>query len=66
MRLVFASDSGGLTVGRAGGPARLTRFVGDNTFTVGDTRYIFGRGTGTPQTVRVDAVYGFSTLARKP
>ncbi len=66
MRLVVAADSGGLTFGRAGGPRRLARFVGSNTFMIGDTRYTFIGGTDAQTQLQVDAVYGLSRLARKP
>ncbi len=68
MTLTIGADSGKLTVlavGPAGGTPRAARYVGDDTFQVGETRYTFVSENGKVSTLRVDAVYGYSHLKRK-
>lgn len=64
MRVVIAQDSGSLTVSRNGATARRARFVGAHTFMIDDTRFVFN--PSAPDTLHVDAVYGYSRLTRKP
>ncbi|MDB4891517.1 MAG: hypothetical protein JWL61_3372 [Gemmatimonadetes bacterium] len=68
MTLTIAADSGKLTVltvGPNNSTPRVARYVGDDTFQIGETRYTFVSENGKVSTLRVDAVYGYSHLKRK-
>ena len=69
MTLTIGADSGKLTV-QAVGPRgadtpRPARYVGNDTFQIGETRYTFVTENGKVAKLRVDGVYGYSHLMRK-
>ena len=67
MSLTIGADSGKLTVQPTGGSAkpRTARYLGNDTFAVGETRYTFVTESGKVTKLRADMVYGYSVLARK-
>ncbi|MEO8335583.1 MAG: serine hydrolase domain-containing protein [bacterium] len=69
MTLTIGVDSGKLTVlavGPGNGTPHPARYLGDDTFQSGETRYTFVTERGKVTKLRADQVYGFSTLMRKP
>ncbi|MEO5869074.1 MAG: serine hydrolase domain-containing protein [Gemmatimonadaceae bacterium] len=68
MTLTIGADSGKLTVltvGPGGSTPRAARYVGDDTFQIGETRYAFVTESGRVTGLRVDGVYGYSHLKRQ-
>ena len=66
MNVVVTADSGKLKVTLARPPAAAARFVGNDTYEVGDTRLTFGKNAAGAATLRVDSSYGYSVLTRMP
>ena len=56
----------GLAATMPRGKRTALRYVGDDTWELDDTRLNFRRSAAGPQTLRVDAAYGYSVLSRAP
>ena len=64
MSVTVAADSGRLTISLRGQKPAVPRYIGDDTWELGDTRFTFAKGAAGPPVLRVDASYGYSILAR--